>query len=216
MGFVEQQAKMDSYSGKESAEDFFQIFLPMYFLVLFGMVSPLFSVGLALLTIATQLRVDAWKLLTGYRRVFPDRVGGIGITWNRIITALEFLCITTNILLMLTQLDIQSMVGFWPSLRLNLLERPILVKLLLFVILMNFFIAVRALLNYVISDEPDAVIREKDRQEWQRMKLGEKQTDELKRENITLRVIGGDQLSPAIGSARPLLPGDAMFQPSLF
>jgi len=211
--FLEHQAKMDSYRGDDHTADYLEIVLPMYFFVMFSMVAPLFSVGLAVLCIVTQLRADAWKLLLGCRRVFPDKAAGIG-GWNVAVGVLEFLCIIVNILLVITQLDLVALLGFWPHLQELLLENPVAVKTLIFFVALNVLMTVRAVINILIPDKPKALSLERARQNLQRLKLLEKQITAKTSEWVKIRVTQ-DLTCPVADKAEPLQRGHARFEEPL-
>jgi len=103
LSFIEQQAKMDEYDGAAMAEDYIQIILPLAFVLLLGITSPLCSV-LALAVFLLQIRADAFKLTRAHRRPFPNRVhpkqrgGGLGV-WMEVLDVLGFLAVYTNVAL---------------------------------------------------------------------------------------------------------------------
>eukprot|EP00429_Kryptoperidinium_foliaceum_P095775 CAMPEP_0176250504 /NCGR_PEP_ID=MMETSP0121_2-20121125/34519_1 /TAXON_ID=160619 /ORGANISM="Kryptoperidinium foliaceum, Strain CCMP 1326" /LENGTH=526 /DNA_ID=CAMNT_0017590221 /DNA_START=39 /DNA_END=1618 /DNA_ORIENTATION=+ len=210
LSLLEEQAKMNVYDGDECTADYLQIALPMYFFVLFSMVSPLFIVGLATVALATQLRADAWKLLVAYRRAFPFPSDGIGI-WDDIVTFLEFLGVAVNVLLMLNQLDFVRLLVLCPIFQEEARQRPMIMKSLSFFVLLAAFILFRMLLNMYVSDEPAELKLRKAQQELQRVRLFQQQTAEDKA-SIELRAIGTNQACKTAEAARPLLPGDPMFE----
>jgi len=130
------------------------------------------------------------------------------------LTALEFLGVAVNILLVFSQLDVPALLATrWPTLHQQLVETPALVGALIFIIIMNAFAVARAVLNHFVPDEPAAVTLERARQGLQRMKLFEREIA-VDREQIALRVGGHGEDRAAL--ARPLRPGDAFFEDALF
>ena len=96
--FLEQQAKMETYTGQAQNEDYIQIVLPLAFVLLFGVSLPLSSL-FALVCFRVQLYADAWKLAKALRRPYPSRAQrGIGV-WELILDQLSSCAILTNICL---------------------------------------------------------------------------------------------------------------------
>eukprot|EP00747_Dinoflagellata_sp_TGD_P011287 gnl/TRDRNA2_/TRDRNA2_120620_c0_seq1.p1 gnl/TRDRNA2_/TRDRNA2_120620_c0~~gnl/TRDRNA2_/TRDRNA2_120620_c0_seq1.p1 ORF type:complete len:669 (-),score=96.30 gnl/TRDRNA2_/TRDRNA2_120620_c0_seq1:126-1874(-) len=145
--FMEKQAKMSTYDMGARIDDFNSLMLTVGYVQLFCVVAPTVCL-LALLVLALQLRADAWKLCSCFRRPYPHLAVGIGYAWNSVLQFLGWVgtisCVAIPVL-NLTALDeidrMQKMAIFFALehlaifLRLCILnimeEEPATVKLML-------------------------------------------------------------------------------------
>lgn len=51
---------------------------------------------LALINNIIEIRLDAWKFLTKYKRPIPFRAADIGI-WNNVLSGLSYVALVTNV-----------------------------------------------------------------------------------------------------------------------
>mmetsp|Transcript_106665 Transcript_106665/g.318859 ORF Transcript_106665/g.318859 Transcript_106665/m.318859 type:complete len:765 (-) Transcript_106665:42-2336(-) len=207
VSFLEMQAKLPKYSGESLAADYMQVFFSLAFVVLFSVVMPLLTVCLALCTFVLQLRVDAWKLLHTYRRVFPDMADGIGL-WNNVMRSLEFLSICVNLCLLITHYDAVRFFTWVPGVRESLNRSPTVTKALMFFIALNIFRMCKASFDYIVPDEPERTSLEKKRQDLQIARLKEREAEF--QEGATMWA-SGDPEASAFHQVPPLRPGDEYF-----
>lgn len=205
ISLLEQQAKADPYLGEDATCDYLQVMFPLAFIVMFSMVRPLI-VLLAFIAMGTQVRADAWKLCSAYRRVFPERVPGIGV-WNRVLFLLGGVSICVNLGLIMTQVNIERI---FPMIFENLQSQPNL-KLVIFFALQNLMFFLSWVIDTLIDDVTPTTQRERKRQQLQKMRLLQHQDD---LDELEIQLSGSpDHVSAEwYREARPVRPGDLYYE----
>jgi len=102
MTVEERENKLDVYD--TPLDDYMEVVITYGYIVLFGVAfpfSPLFGLVLGVI----ELKVDAWKLCSIYKRPFPLRAKSIGV-WNYIIQALSYIGCGTTIAIILFTTDV--------------------------------------------------------------------------------------------------------------
>merc|ERR1712048_401428 len=206
ISFLEQQAKMDEYGGKEMTTDFIQVIFPLAWIAFFGSVSPS-AVLLAYLNLSVQLRADAWRLVAVYRRPFPLRTNGIGI-WNDILDLLNYLSIF-NLLGLLT-LHVRSIDKLFPSFMFQHVgELSHAHRLAAYFTLQNIAVLCKVTFSKFVPDVGPKTQLSKSRQELQRTRLFEFSKAEYD-EDVTARGTG-DYMFARFEQHPGLSPGDERF-----
>jgi len=183
VSFLENQSKLDQYTGGTMTDDFMQVIFPLAFVALFSAAFPLYACGLAIINLKMQTSVDAWKLCNTYRRTFPVMVDGIGI-WNRVLYRLGCWSLLVNLLLIFNRIDVHCFLAFSPKLEQVLSQSPITLKVALFLGLMNLFFILWMVLDSSVPDMSSSTQLSVNRQELQINRLLQEKTSY--NEQITL------------------------------
>lgn len=93
MSNVEEEAKLGDYD--TPLADVMEIMITFGYVILFSASFPLLPM-LAVIVIAFELRVDAWKLCYLTKRPYPEESKGIGL-WYDILQVMSFLGVMTNV-----------------------------------------------------------------------------------------------------------------------
>eukprot|EP00928_Gymnodinium_smaydae_P042204 TRINITY_DN2844_c0_g3_i1.p1 TRINITY_DN2844_c0_g3~~TRINITY_DN2844_c0_g3_i1.p1 ORF type:complete len:782 (-),score=180.58 TRINITY_DN2844_c0_g3_i1:114-2459(-) len=215
LSLLEQQAKMLEYTGQSLTDDYLEVIFPVAFILMFSMMVPLVTNVLAIIQTFTQIRTDAWKLCSAYRRVFPDRVDGIGV-WLQVLDGFVPLCVVMNMLLTLTQFKDESFLYLIsPSSFLvdSYKANPFLVKAFVFFVGYEVWMTVYRFIDHWIPNDSARLTLSKLRQEKQRLRIFQFQDiaqAEEKKEHIVMKSTG-DADRVAHDARPPLQPGDPMY-----
>lgn len=194
LSFIEEQAKMSTYSGESRASDFLALLLPLAFVPLFGAFAPS-VVFLSLFAVLSQLRLSCWKLCHVYKRPVPIRADTIGV-WNTALTAINYLAAFNNAGLLLTYTEALKFLSVKD-------------KLLFFFVFQNLFLLFKAIFDYWVPDVSATTKRERKRQAVQRHRC----FHQTNRQDfpITMHCGGTMAAQEALGRTPHLLPGDKAF-----
>lgn len=211
VSMLEQQSKMNDYTGQDVNVDYLQSLFPVAFVMLFGTMMPS-GVFLAYLALNSQIRSHAWKLAKVSKRPFPVRANGIGI-WDNIITLLTYAAVFNTIGLIATQVDdVCKFIPFFSVLTdaLGIGRESKAAKLLAFFFLQNTAIIGKLVSDFLVSDVTSRTSRERLRQEVQRVRVSERGHLEV-HEELQFRCTrdsGFDEVPP-------LMPGNPMYSEPL-
>lgn len=92
MSYPEKEAKLEHYD--TPLADVMEVVITFGYVVLFSAAYPLTPM-LAVIVIAFELRVDAWKLCNLTKRPYPAESSGIGL-WYDILQVMSLLGVMTN------------------------------------------------------------------------------------------------------------------------
>ncbi|CAF1416043.1 unnamed protein product [Adineta steineri] len=90
----EKDHKLKSFSSLGLIDEYLELVIQFGFVTLFAVAFPLAPL-FALANNIVELRLDAWKLLTRYKRPIPFKAADIGI-WSDIFSAVSYLAVLTN------------------------------------------------------------------------------------------------------------------------
>lgn len=94
--YIELQMKMSEYGGPAQNDDYMDVVSVFGFVLLFGITIPIGS-AFALIYLALQMRVDAWKLVMAMRRPYPRRAHVGPWVWQNVAEQFAYLGAITNI-----------------------------------------------------------------------------------------------------------------------
>eukprot|EP00747_Dinoflagellata_sp_TGD_P003517 gnl/TRDRNA2_/TRDRNA2_108868_c1_seq1.p1 gnl/TRDRNA2_/TRDRNA2_108868_c1~~gnl/TRDRNA2_/TRDRNA2_108868_c1_seq1.p1 ORF type:complete len:205 (+),score=26.28 gnl/TRDRNA2_/TRDRNA2_108868_c1_seq1:59-616(+) len=161
---------------------------------------------LCLIIIATQLRIDAWKLCSLMKRSIPVRARDIG-PWNKFWPFTIYMTIFNISGLVTTDmLHLHWVLPFTAGWH----------KLTVFFFVENVLLLVKVVIDAAISDVSSATMLEKERQEYQRVKLFEMQNADDVDLNLKVKCTGNKQSIQHFAEVQPLRPGDAFYVEPMF
>ena len=151
---LEEQAFMTNY--EDTADDFLELIMQYGYVILFSVAFPLLPL-IAFFLDLLEVRVDAFKLINLMRRPFPDGQESIG-HMLKIIKILSFVSVFSN-----------AGILVWTSEAVKSEDQT--VKWLVFFILVNAALVLKAAIAWLIPDEPKLYLRAL---EWQQRVINEK------------------------------------------
>jgi len=138
--YTEKQFRRDPHPG--TLEEFMELVLQFGFVTLFPVALPLVPL-LALFSNLFEIRTDAMKMVYALQRPFPIGADGIG-AWKGILQCVTVMSVMVNVGLVCFSMQISNTLDwFW--------------KVLIFLILEHIIFGFKALVMYVIPDEPESV-----------------------------------------------------------